>query len=121
MISMLSYFKRKFKPRCVGIRSPSGSFERRNSFDSGKIAQNLNDNIKQKSESKLNTSKIKRLVDNFRLMQRLMIIYYKKTTYNNKHKVLIRSKNIVKQRNLSSYLNKNLQTYLINRKKHIQQ
>jgi hypothetical protein len=57
---MLSYFKRKFKPRCVGTRSPSCSFERRNSFDNGKIAQNLNDNIKQKSDSKLNTSKSKR-------------------------------------------------------------
>ena len=59
MISMLSYFKRKFKPRCVGIRSPSCSFERRNSFGDGKSVQNLNDNIKQKSESKLNTSKSK--------------------------------------------------------------
>lgn len=65
MFSMLKYFKRKFKPGCIDARSPSHSFRRRNSLEK---KSNLNENIKQKSESKLNATKSK---NNFNLRLKL--------------------------------------------------
>lgn len=64
MSSMLNYFRRKFKPRCIGKQS--NSFVRRDSYGQEK-RKAFNEKQKHKSESKLNASKSKRKLFNFRI------------------------------------------------------